>query len=841
MAPARTILTATTWVVAVCFLVSPHIAFCQAAEWTVVVDGSPVPLPRPVVGNGRDLLVPLLPVTRALGFQVEIVSALNSLRLRRGAGAAIEYDGRSGEIRYGPVVAGQLRNYQQLIIAEPVQELLFPVDGLITLLAVDVQTDAGASTVYITSSANPFNVPSTHGIGLSNLDYSVGVTKAGDSEGHYALARSGALAGGIPLSSTFLVAGERSDIRLQQGTVIAQLGDRRELALGDQSSITGPDALISSVRGVGYTSPFQGFEAGVYAGRTAGTVGSQVGAASIAIYDSTIVGGTLRTRRFDGDLSFAANGFSGPERKGTSAGAAFTRTSPKNQLRAQVVFGSFSGFGRRSSAFNVPDLSSPLEGTAAGLPEKIQVDGPAVGISFFDTYKPIEPLAITVHLERYGQNFLTPREDSKFNAQSTQRVSASMRPVSALSLHGGVSRRRYLAGDPDLIHALDFGANGTVPAAPWLQLGYFRVIQNGMTSSSRFRLSQYSASLASLQYSGSVMLSDIDFSTSRARTLNAMVSRNLTTWGQLTLHDQLQFDTVHRYGAEWRLNIPRGDLRIGMDRWTSLRATDGYFVPILGFGFRLGNQRLVATYTGERGAHTLTLTIGGPLVARDDLRRDADGRVRVITQASLKGRVFLDTNGDSAFDAERDTPMPGITIWLDEKVSVVTDAAGMYRFDRIEPGTHGVRGDLAEVPADMIFSDSGERRVAVLPIRENLQNFAIVRTGTLTGKVSYVDYSDPEKPVQKAFGEARVIADSEHDTYSDIGGNITIGSLKPGSYQLKVDSGTIPEGYVASVEPPQIQIRAGEVVRGVQIRLALQPRSMIITDLPKQHSVSSPE
>jgi hypothetical protein len=56
-----------------------------------------------------------------------------------------------------------------------------------------------------------------------------------------------------------------------------------------------------------------------------------------------------------------------------------------------------------------------------------------------------------------------------------------------------------------------------------------------------------------------------------------------------------------------------------------------------------------------------------------------------------------------------------------------------------------------------------------------------------------------------------------------------------------VDSGTIPEGYVASVEPPQIQIRAGEVVRGVQIRLALQPRSMIITDLPKQHSVSSPE
>ncbi|HET9220075.1 MAG TPA: hypothetical protein VFR18_24060 [Terriglobia bacterium] len=837
---SRYILSATAWVVTVWFLVSPHAALCQA-EWSVVVDGAPVPLPRPVVGNGRDLFVPLLPVTRALGFQVEIAPALKTLRLRRGAGAPIEYDGRSGEIRYGPVVAGQIRDYQQLIISEPVEELLFPVDGLITLLAVDVQMDVGGSTVYISSSTNPFNVPSTHGMGLSNLDYSVGITKAGDSEGYYTLLKSGALAGGIPLNSTLLLAGERSDVRLQQGTVIAQLGDHRELTVGDQSSISGPDALISSVRGIGYSAPFQGFEAAVYGGRTAGTVGSQIGAASVANYDSTIVGGTLRTRRFDGDLSFAASGFSGPERKGTSAGAAFTKTTTKHQLRAQVVFGTFSGLGLRSLRPAVADVPSSVEETTPVLAEKIQADGPALGISFFDTYKPIEPLAFTLQLERYGANFLTPREDSKFNAQSTQRASASMRPLSGLSLHGGVSRRKYLAGDPDVLHAFDYGANGIIPAVPWLQLGYFRVIQNGQNAASRLRMSQYSATMASLQYSGSVMYSDLNFSTSRARTLNVMLSRNLTTWGQLTLHDQLELDAMHRYGAEWRLNIPRGDLRIGLDRWTSMRSTDGYFVPIVGFGFRVGDQRLVATYTGERGTHTFTFTIGGPLVVRDDLRRDADGRLRVISQATLKGRVFLDTDGDNVFDPETEIPMPGITVWLDEQVSAVTDAAGMFRFDRMKAGTHGVRADLAEVPADMIFSDSGERRVALLPFRENVQNFAIVRTGSLTGKVTYLDHSDPEKPVQKSLGDARVIADSDHDTYSDIGGNITIGSLKPGSYQLKVDPETVPEGYVASVEPPRILIRAGEVVRGVQIRLALQPRSTIITDLPKQQSVSSPE
>ena len=820
------------------------LAFGQAPEWSVVVNGAPVPLPRLVVSSGQDLLVPLLPITRVLGFQVEPVPRSNSLILRRGVGAPIEYDGQTGEIRYGPVVAGQLRNYKQVTISGPMEELLFPVDGLITLLAVDVRLDTGERILYINSSSDPFNPPSAHRVGISDLDYSVGITKAGDSEGYYTMLRSGALAGGIPIHSSFLVAGDSSGVQLPQGTVIADLGRSQRLTLGDQSATSGIDSLATSIRGAGYNTTFRTLDALAYAGRTAGSVRQMVGSPGVGNYDTTTFGGALRKRDPKRELSFATNSFTGPERKGTSAGVAFVKTTSANQLRAQTVAGTFSGLSSRTMTSSESNPAFSLDpAILPGQTQKVRVQGGALGFSLVDTYKPFEPLTITAQLERYGKNFLTAREDSGFSAQSTQRVSATLRPLSSVSLYGGMTRRRYLAGDPDVMHGFDYGAVGGVPSWRWLQLGYFKVVQNTAASTpSQLQLSQYSATLVNLlQYSGSLMFSDSQFNGTSSRTINASVGRDLFDYGHLILHDQLQFNSAHRYGAEWQLVIPHGSLRVGLDRWTDLRTVDRAFIPLVGFTFTLPRkQRLVATYSGERSAHTFSIVIGGPIVNREDLRKDDNGRVSVIAKASLEGRVYRDSDEDNVWDPESDVAMSGITVWLDEQTSVVTDATGLFRFDHLKSGTHAVKADLSEVPADMVFADSGERRVAVLPFKNNVQNFPVVRTGALSGKVTYLDYSDPDNPVRKPLAEARVIADSEHDTYSDVNGNITIGSLRPGVYELTVDPETGREGYVAVVVPRIIQIKAGESLRGVQIELSIPPKPTIIRDLPKQQSVIAP-
>jgi hypothetical protein len=417
-----------------------------------------------------------------------------------------------------------------------------------------------------------------------------------------------------------------------------------------------------------------------------------------------------------------------------------------------------------------------------------------------------------------------------------------------VSLYGGITRRSYLAGDPHVTHGFNYGASGVIPQTPWLHLGYFKVVQNDTTSSSpsgaagRLSLTQYSATVVNLvEYSGSFMFSDHRFNGGTARTFNVTAGRNFSSWGYLTLQDQLQLGSIHRYGAEWQVALPHGDLRMGLDRVANLRSTDRYVVPRLGLAFKLpGKQRLLATYSGERGNHTLSVVIGGPVINREDLKRDEDGRVKVISQASLRGRIYFDFDEDNIFNSEGDTPMPLITVWLDNETSTVTDSRGFFHFDHLSSGTHRVRADIAEVPADMVFADTGERRVPVFPFRDNIQDFPIVRTGSLTGKVTYLDYTaDPDNPIQKPLAEARVIADSEHDTYSDLSGNITIGSLKPGLYQLKVDPETAPEGYVAIVEPREIQVRAGQTLRDVRIQLVVAPREVIIKDLPKQEAVTS--
>jgi hypothetical protein len=337
------------------------------------------------------------------------------------------------------------------------------------------------------------------------------------------------------------------------------------------------------------------------------------------------------------------------------------------------------------------------------------------------------------------------------------------------------------------------------------------------------------------------MFTDADYNGFSSRTINASVGRDFFSYGHLTVHEQLQFNGVHRYGADWQWVIPHGSLRVGLDRWADRRTADRAYVPLVGFTFTLpGNQRLIATYSGERDAHTFSLVIGGPVVNREDLRKDEDGRVSVIAQVSLEGRVYLDSDEDNVFDPESDLAMSGITIWLDEQTSTVTDATGLYRFDHLKSGTHAVKADLSEVPADMVFAESGDRRVAVLPFKNNVQNFPIIRTGTLSGKVTYLDYSNPDNPVRKPLGDAHVIADSENDTYSDLDGNFTLGSMRPGFYELRVDPETTPEGYVASVTPRQIQVKAGESLRGVQIELAIPPKPVLIRDLPRQPAITTP-
>jgi len=70
----------------------------------------------------------------------------------------------------------------------------------------------------------------------------------------------------------------------------------------------------------------------------------------------------------------------------------------------------------------------------------------------------------------------------------------------------------------------------------------------------------------------------------------------------------------------------------------------------------------------------------------------------------ITGRVYVDAKGSGRFE-DPDTGIAGVTIFLDDGESVVTDAYGRYNFPCVRPGMHALRLDETTLPAGVLPYD----------------------------------------------------------------------------------------------------------------------------------------
>src|SRR5207244_28125 len=142
------------------------------------------------------------------------------------------------------------------------------------------------------------------------------------------------------------------------------------------------------------------------------------------------------------------------------------------------------------------------------------------------------------------------------------------------------------------------------------------------------------------------------------------------------------------------------------------------------------------------------------------------------------------------------------------------------RFDNADAGAHTIRADLSGVPAGFVFAGSGEHTLAVIPNHENRQDFRVIKTGQIEGKVTYMDYSsDSENPVESAFPDARLLATGDRDTFSEGNGSFLLGDLAPGQYEVHVDPASVPKGYVSQPPSYVVQVAPGATARPPRFRL----------------------
>lgn len=208
------------------------------------------------------------------------------------------------------------------------------------------------------------------------------------------------------------------------------------------------------------------------------------------------------------------------------------------------------------------------------------------------------------------------------------------------------------------------------------------------------------------------------------------------------------------------------------------------------------------------GSHDVTL-VDDQTIANLDF-----GNQPVEETGTISGTKWEDTDGDGLFD-EVESPIPGVTIFLDPnenlvldagEIATVTNATGAYQFDDLEPGFHVVS---EVVPSGYVqtYPESGLHNVLVeagseLPGYDFGNQPTLPATGNLTGS-KWEDSNrdgtrDPGEPglpgviVYIDLNTNGSFDDGEPNETTDANGDFFFADVPAGPYTLRE---IVPDGY----------------------------------------------
>jgi hypothetical protein len=177
---------------------------------------------------------------------------------------------------------------------------------------------------------------------------------------------------------------------------------------------------------------------------------------------------------------------------------------------------------------------------------------------------------------------------------------------------------------------------------------------------------------------------------------------------------------------------------------------------------------------------------------------------------SVQGVVFVDQNGNGVHDTGEPT-LPGVRIQLDGERSVVTDAAGRYRFSGLKRGSYRIAIDRAAMPANLRLASAspvnvtlpgGPREIAFVFAGAGSIHGVIFNDLALSGRFSGVEPGIAAELVIDGPGGRRVVSAT---------GSFSVGGLAPGRYRLTVDALSLPPAYVIDTPDVELELQPGDV------------------------------
>lgn len=178
----------------------------------------------------------------------------------------------------------------------------------------------------------------------------------------------------------------------------------------------------------------------------------------------------------------------------------------------------------------------------------------------------------------------------------------------------------------------------------------------------------------------------------------------------------------------------------------------------------------------------------------------------LTARASVKGRVFLDTNANGKDDPE-EPGLAGMKVQLDANHTLMTDSSGHFNFSALEPGEHAVALVHDELGVQFRASNTTLRQLVLEPRETVNLSFGLTNVGFAQGRI----FNDLLLAGEKEAGDAPGVggvkvflrrispgraAMTEPLTQAvNASGLFEFRNLSPGSYVLEVDPASIPADF----------------------------------------------
>lgn len=819
---------------------------------TIVVDG------RTLTGSfsfpqqrGGRMFLPVVSIARALGDSVNVRAQARNVEVIRRTGVTADFNAELHQVRESGSVILALGSTADIIFPPSPEELMLPVEVVSALLDVSIRLDEATRSVQITrGTAQAETVRAGRErtkFELYEAEYDYNFNMYPSARVHTLTLRATGRLGDGGLSLVTNSSGGTNAVGfglLRNATLVYERPGGQRFVGGDFS--TGTDLLFMSaaVRGLSAQLPIGGMRLNVFGGRSiSGTFQQQPQdfthpvltaeqqqqqlrkpVQSSLRYDTNVAGAYLtfgpsaRNPRRASQLLFSAGGmyFSGPSGSGQLMTGSVRYSSRRTWLQGDVGVGNFSqtvlgtsAAGRRSGvglaaelsgSFNITDnltvqgryahASANFKGLQSGSYAPVNL------IAGGFTWR-VRPWLITTLNASTSSRADTPGQRERFIAATVSVMPRENLPSLFISHTQSRSSNNNIGGTTT---ASGGGAFTLVSASKLF--GRWQLFLNATRSKTvgpAFLNAQASASLrlgesSSLQLSQSfgsrgAMSGTVDWQSS------SLFSKRISLGAGFgyARSDTSRLSTIEKLSAS--VNLPR-------------------------------QNTLQLSYLHSQTGPQLLISLRGSLFRggrRADLARSASTS-EMNAYGAFYGRVYQDVNLNGKYDPGFDRPQSNVQVRVDGNRYVTTDENGLFRIDAVHTGDHTVYLDLLSVRADLTMLDGPQQTVTLLPGRDSIVDFRLVRTGRMTGTVWFdVNENGQLDEGERPLPDVRIVLGSGRDTLTDENGVFIIGDLPPGDHVVLIDEKTLPENMRSSAGTLTVKVQAGAETADINLPATLIP------------------